>query len=299
MSTEILLESGTNELELMEFYIGGQSFGINISKILQIMTCMEVTAVPDAPPEVEGVFILRGQLISVINLSKVTGIDYTPGPKDIFIICEFNQMQVAFHVSRVSGINRISWSDISVPPNDDGLYALATGTTECSGHEIIILDFEKIVSKINRSAGLDTSSADNIRITEAGMKKKRILVADDSKFLNQLICESLEKIGFTNIVSFSDGQDAWDFIQSNINKDEDIRSQVSCVISDIEMPKMDGHHFTKLMKSDEKYKEIPIILFSSLINEQMIEKGKAVGADAQFSKPQMSDLIAYLIGILA
>lgn len=304
MDTNILLESGTNELELLEFEVGNSCYGINISKVVEIMINQEVTPVPNAPEEVEGVFIPRDKLISVIDLHKVLNTQCTKTDKDIFIICEFNQMQVAFHVSKVKGIQRISWSDISDPPSiangsNSEAAGLSTGVAKVNGRIIIILDFEKIVSKLNRSAGLDTTGIDRLTRPDAVVGNKRIVVADDSKFLNKMITDSLEHIGFYNIQSFSNGQDAWDYIQSYRDSGDKITDDIAAVISDIEMPKMDGHRLTKLIKDDAVLKDIPVILFSSLINEQMIAKGKSVGADAQFSKPQIKDLINYLVNLLS
>ncbi len=304
MDTNILLESGTNELELLEFEVGNSCYGINISKVVEIMINQEVTPVPNAPEEVEGVFIPRDKLISVIDLHKVLNTQCTKTDKDIFIICEFNQMQVAFHVSKVKGIQRISWSDISDPPSiangsSSEAAGLSTGVAKVNGRIIIILDFEKIVSKLNRSAGLDTTGIDRLTRPDAVVGNKRIVVADDSKFLNKMITDSLEHIGFYNIQSFSNGQDAWDYVQSYRDSGDKITDDIAAVISDIEMPKMDGHRLTKLIKDDAVLKDIPVILFSSLINEQMIAKGKSVGADAQFSKPQIKDLINYLVNLLS
>lgn len=304
MDTNILLESGTNELELLEFEVGNSCYGINISKVVEIMINQEVTPVPNAPEEVEGVFIPRDKLISVVDLHKVLNTQCTKTDKDIFIICEFNQMQVAFHVSKVKGIQRISWSDISDPPSiangsSSEAAGLSTGVAKVNGRIIIILDFEKIVSKLNRSAGLDTTVIDRLTRPDAVVGNKRIVVADDSKFLNKMITDSLEHIGFYNIQSFSNGQDAWDYIQSYRDSGDKITDDIAAVISDIEMPKMDGHRLTKLIKDDAVLKDIPVILFSSLINEQMIAKGKSVGADAQFSKPQIKDLINYLVSLLS
>ena len=123
---------------------------------------------------------------------------------------------------------------------------------------------------------------------------KHIVIAEDSPFLNTLIQSTLGEAGYNNIVSFDNGKDAWDYISGHKNFDGDILDQISCLISDIEMPKMDGHHLTKLIKDDEVLRRIPVYLFSSLINEQMRVKGESVGADAQFSKPQIGALIKYI-----
>lgn len=304
MNTNILLESGTNELELLEFQVGNGNYGINISKVVEILINQDVTPVPNAPDEVEGVFIPRDKLISVIDLHKVVRVPHTKSEKEMFIICEFNRMNVAFHVTNVKGIQRISWSDISDPPavssgDNSGAAGLSTGVAKIAGKIIIILDFEKIVSMLNKDAGLDTHGLEKLTKPGEDIGNKRIVVADDSKFLNKMITDSLAGIGFHNIVSFSNGQDAWNYVSSFRDKEDNITSHISCVISDIEMPKMDGHRLTKLIKDDHVLRKIPVLLFSSLINEQMIEKGKSVGADGQFSKPQIKDLIAHLTEILS
>lgn len=304
MNTNILLESGTNELELLEFQVGDNNFGINISKVVEIMMDQEVTPVPNAPDEIEGVFIPRDKLISVIDLHKVIHVPHASTGKEIFIICEFNRMNVAFHVTSVKGIQRISWSDISDPPavangNGSDAIGLATGVAKIDDRIIIIMDFEKIVSTLNRDAGLDLHGLEQIDKASEIVGSKRLVVADDSKFLNKMITDSLGKMGFHNVVSFSNGQDAWEYIQAFKDKGDDITSHIACVISDIEMPKMDGHRLTKLIKDDKVLRKIPVLLFSSLINEQMIAKGKSVGADGQFSKPQMKELISSLVDILS
>lgn len=305
METNILLESGTNELELLEFIVGSNSYGINIAKVSEIMINVDVTPVPNAHEAVEGVFIPRDKLISVIDLHKVLHSENTSDGKNIFIVCQFNQMLNAFHVSKVKGIQRISWSDISEPPSiansDNNGYGMgmSTGIAKINDRIIIILDFEKIVSELDRSSALDTTGVDDIQKPNAIISNKHILIADDSPFLNKMITSELSNLGYKNITSFQNGQQVWDYLQQYKNTENDITSEIACIISDIEMPKMDGHHLTKLIKDDQTFKRIPVLLFSSLINKQMRIKGESVGADAQFSKPQIKDLIKTLITILS
>ncbi len=293
MENNILLESGTNELEVLEFTVGGQSFGINIAKVNEIMNYQPMIPVPESPEEFEGVFTPRDKVISVIDLHKVLHKEKIESGHDLLIICNFNQMDVGFHVSSVKGIQRISWEDIEKPPriSGDGISNIATGIAKLTDRIILILDFEKIVSDINRSAVIDTTGA-----TKAGEDKaeKHIVIAEDSPFLNTLIQNTLREAGYNNVVSFDNGKDAWDYVSGHKGLSADILDDISCVISDIEMPKMDGHHLTKLIKDDDILQKIPVYLFSSLINDQMRIKGESVGADAQFSKPQIGLLINYV-----
>lgn len=300
METNILLESGTNELELLEFVVGDNNYGINIAKVNEIMIDVEVTPIPNAPESVEGVFIPRDRMISVIDLHKVLHSKNSGSERNIFIICQFNQMFNAFHVSRVKGIQRISWNDISQPPsianadNSGSAMGMATGIAKVDGRIIIILDFEKIVADLNRSSGLDLTGIEEL--SEMNMtSNKHIVVADDSMFLNKMVINTLNSLGFKNVASFQNGQQAWDYISKLKETSGDITSKIACVISDIEMPKMDGHRLTKLIKDDPILKKIPVLLFSSLIDDQMRTKGNSVGADAQFSKPQIKDLIKSML----
>ncbi len=268
MENNILLESGTNELEVLEFIVGKQNFGINIAKVNEIMNYQPMIPVPDSPAEFEGVFTPRDKVISVIDLHKVLNKESDDASHDLLIICNFNQMDVGFHVSSVKGIQRISWEDIEKPPriSGDGVNNIATGIAKLSDRIILILDFEKIVSDINRSAVIDATGATQ---TDASKSEKHIVIAEDSPFLNTLIQNTLHDAGYNNIVSFDNGKDAWDYISGHKDVGGDILDQISCLISDIEMPQMDGHHLTKLIKDDAVLKRIPVYLFSSLINEHI------------------------------
>ena len=155
---------------------------------------------------------------------------------------------------------------------------------------MLILDFEKIVSDMDPSAALDTSG---VNAVGGDKSDKHIVIAEDSPFLNTLIVNTLHEAGYKNVVHFDNGKDAWDYVNGHRELGGNILDQISCVISDIEMPKMDGH-LTKMIKDDPILKAIPVYLFSSLINEQMRIKGESVGADGQFSKPQIGQLIQYL-----
>lgn len=298
--TGILLESGTNELELLEFDICGNSYGINIAKVREIMMEQELVPMPQAPAEIEGVFMPREKLITVIDLHKVLGKEKPADARGLFIICEFNGMDIGFHVSSVQGIQRIGWTAIEKPPqvSSDANTGIATGIAKVNGKILVILDFEKIVGDINKSAGLDLAGSENIKADKI-TSEKHIVIAEDSQFLNKMIVNSLADIGFKDIRSFPNGKEAWDYLSKFTNYDGDITECVAAVITDIEMPQMDGHHLTKLIKSDSKLKKIPVFLFSSLINEQMYQKGLSVGADEQFSKPQIGMLIERLMQILS
>lgn len=289
MDTKILLENGTNELEVLEFKLDGNAYGINVAKIKEIITYQPVTPVPNAHPSVEGIFMPRDTMITAIDLKNCLQRG-TSEPGGLFIITSFNKLDIAFHVDSVVGIHRVSWRDIikpgsTVSTTEDGV---STGIIKFEDRLIIILDFEKIVADINPETGLKMTE-----IEELGDRERNdvpILIAEDSPLLNKLIVDSLHKAGYSNLIHTENGQQAYDVIQE-CKQEGTLKEHVQCIITDIEMPLMDGHRLTKLVKSDEETKDIPVVIFSSLVNEEMKRKGAALGANAQLSKPEIGNLV--------
>jgi two-component system chemotaxis response regulator CheV len=299
MQTDILLESGTNELEIMEFSIAGISFGINVAKVTEIMQYVPVRPMPHCHPAIEGVFKPRDKIITVFNLPKYMELPpCEDNSRDLFMITGFNKLNVAFHVHAVEGIHRIKWSDIEKPNNitDGGGDSISTGIAKVNGKLITIIDFEKIVSDISPETGIQLSEIEALGPRERS--EKPVVTADDSMLLRKMIYQALTTAGYTNIKSFSDGRETWNYLESLrdkvIHKGEPIETQVAAVISDIEMPLMDGHRLTKLIKDDATLKKVPVILFSSLIDDAMQVKGRELGADAQLSKPEIGNLVSTL-----
>ena len=289
MDTKILLENGTNELEVLEFRLDGNAYGINVAKIKEIINYMEVTPVPNSHPSIEGIFMPRDTMITAIDLKNCLQRGVSE-PGGLFIITNFNKLDIAFHVDSVVGIHRVSWREIIKPgstisTSEDGV---STGIIKFDDRLIIILDFEKIVTDINPETGLKVAD-----IEELGERHRidvPILIAEDSPLLNKLIVDSLHKAGYVNLIHTENGQQAYDVIQE-CKKEGTLRDHVQCIITDIEMPLMDGHRLTKLVKSDDETKNIPIVIFSSLVNDDMKRKGEALGANAQLSKPEIGNLV--------
>lgn len=292
--TKILLESGTNELELMEFVIAGETFGINVAKVREIMIVDEVKKMPNSHDMVEGIFKPRDEIITVIDLAKYLGIERENDEKSIFIATHFNKLNFAFRVDRVIGIARVSWENIKKPNRviyggDEGA---ATGIAEFSNRLITILDFEKIVAEVSPESSIQYES-----IEKMGERKdcdKPILVAEDSMLLAKLIIDCLHGAGYKNVIRTDNGQEAWNFLQEIKDSGENIEEHVACIVSDIEMPLMDGHRLTKLVKEDPILNHLPLILFSSLISDEMRRKGEELGADAQITKPEIAELVGLI-----
>ena len=289
MDTNILLESGTNELEVLEFTLGDNHYGINVAKIREILQYMPVTPVPNTHPSVEGIFMPRDTMITVINLKNSLNLPQTD-EKGLFIITNFNKLNVAFHVDQVIGIHRVSWENIIKP--DETLTgeqgSTATGVIKMDDRLIVILDFEAIVASISPQTGLRVNDIDEMEARDRS--DATILIAEDSALLSKLITECLKKSGYTNLIVEENGQEAWDVIK-DMQEKGDITKHLDCIITDIEMPLMDGHRLTKLVKSDAELRDIPVIIFSSLVNEEMRKKGEQLGADAQLTKPEIGKLV--------
>lgn len=296
---EILLESGTNEIEIMEFTIDQNVFGINVAKIREIMNSDDVKKMPHVHPSVEGIFKPRDILITVIDLPHYLGMggDHDRG-KDLFIVTNFNNIHIAFRVDTVEGIDRISWQDIQKPDKTiyGGREGIVTGLAQFEDRLITVLDFEKIVADIAPETGIQLSEID--ALGEREKNESPILVVEDSMLLSAMILEALHKAGYTNTIKKDNGQEAWDYLKEirnkALNEEATVDDQVALIITDIEMPQMDGHRLAKLVKDNAELKRIPVVIFSSLVNEEMRRKGEELGVDEQLSKPE----IGHLVGVV-
>ena len=197
----------------------------------------------------------------------------------------------------IEGISRISWQSIQKPDRTlaNGAESVATGIAQCDDQLVTILDFEKIVAEISPETGIKIEEID--QMGERSVTTAPVVVAEDSILLQRMIGTALQKAGFTDVKIFNNGQEAWEYL-SSIKDDPDLYKKVNLLITDIEMPMMDGHRLTKLVKDDMRLKRIPVVIFSSLINEQMRVKGKEVGADEQLTKPEIGHLVEVLDTLL-
>ena len=296
MDTKILLENGTNELEILEFIVDGNSYGINVAKIKEIIRYLDPTPIPNAHPSVEGVFMPRDTMITAIDLQNCLQRGQSK-PGGLFIVTNFNNLDIAFHVESVLGIHRLTWKDINKPSTVTSSYdnGVSNGIVKVNNKLIVILDFEKIVTDISPETGLKVSE-----IEALGVRERRdvpVLIAEDSPLLNKLIVESLKLAGYERIIHTQNGQETYDLVMDFCDKGI-LQDNVKCIITDIEMPEMDGHRLTYLLKNDDRTKDIPIVIFSSLVNDEMKKKGEALGANAQLSKPEIANLVHIVDGLV-
>lgn len=287
----ILLESGTNELEIVEFEVGNSKFGINVSKVKEIIQPIPITFIPHAHPHVEGIIQLRGEVLPVVDMVKVLGLSTDQrNPDQKFIVAEFNKQTVVFHVDSVSQIHRISWEQIEKPSEMyQGGNAQIIGVIKYQGQIMLLLDFEKIVLDINPATGINVNAVKKLGKRERSNKK--IVVAEDSPLLRQLLSDTLTEAGYVNLDFFENGKEAFTYLESLMDKGGKISDHVQFVITDIEMPQMDGHHLTKKIKTHPVLSVLPVVIFSSLTSDVLRHKGDEVGAIDQISKPEIAELI--------
>ncbi|EAD3258216.1 chemotaxis signal transduction protein CheV [Listeria monocytogenes] len=291
----ILLQSGTNELEIVTFTVGENLFCINVLKVKEIIHPLEVTPVPDSNPAIEGVSQVRGEIMPVVNLARVMKLPEIEPENTKFIITELNQMKIVFRVDEVHRIQRISWEQIEEPEKlSIGLEELAVGIVKLDGNLVLLLDYEKIIYEISGNADFAVTGEDRMA-RKVNREEKTIFIAEDSQMLRQLLEDTLHEAGYTNLQFFANGREAQEHIFKLLKEQkEQTFENVNLLITDIEMPQMDGHHLTKVIKEDEIGCELPVVIFSSLITEDLEHKGAGVGADAQVSKPNIHQLINIL-----
>ncbi|WP_018922394.1 chemotaxis protein [Salsuginibacillus kocurii] len=290
-NSNILLDSGTNELELVMFSVGSGTFGINVLKVREIIQPVEVTETPNKHQHVEGMIRLRDEVMPVINLAAVLGLenDVPESSQDKFVIAELNQMKVAFHVHSVSRIHRISWEQIEKPNEiSQGIHAHTIGVVKMENAMALLLDYEKIVVDIAPEAA--GNAQDIKRLNNRERQNINIVIAEDSPILRKLLEDTLGEAGYENVRMFTNGKEAWEYLQ-RISAGEKSHNEVDIIITDIEMPQMDGHHLTVKVKDEPELQHLPVIVFSSLITEDLYHKGEKVGADAQVSKPEIVSLV--------
>ncbi|MEG0566101.1 MAG: chemotaxis protein, partial [Hungatella sp.] len=244
---EILLESGTNEIEIMQFTVYGELYGINVAKVKEIMMSDKVKPMPHVHPAVEGIYKPRGTMVTVVDLPYyLTNKPTEHNARDLFIVTHFNKMYIAFRVHSVVEISRISWTDIRKPDSSitGGEDGVATGIAQCGDQLVTILDFEKIVADIAPETGIQMDEID--RLGKRPDTNVPIIMAEDSVLLTKMIESSLHKAGYVNIRAFNNGEEAWEYL-SSIRDAKYLKDKVQLIITDIEMPKMDGHRLTKLV----------------------------------------------------
>jgi two-component system chemotaxis response regulator CheV len=293
----ILLESGTNEVEILRFKVAGELYAINVVKVSEILEVNNIAKVPNSHVAVPGVSLIRGDVITIIDMLQVLEGRPNPNVKSAMtLVCEFNKLKVAFAIEEVLGISRILWSDIQ-KPNEITNTSLVIGNINHNNEIVMLLDFEKIVMDISPASGINMDRVKDIEKKDRSSYK--IVLADDSPMIRDVLKNTLTEAGFTNMKFYNDGLEAYTYLEG-LSKDynSDYGKYVDLLITDIEMPQMDGHTLTRRVKEHPVLNGLPVVIFSSLITDELMHKGESVGADGQMSKPEIDKLVSVVDELL-
>ncbi|MBL4584378.1 MAG: chemotaxis protein CheV [Pseudomonadales bacterium] len=286
---------GKNRLELLLFRLGTkQTFGINVFKVKEVLQCPALTQLPKSDPVVSGVANIRGQTISIVDLAFAVGSAAIPEEerRDCFvIITEYNRLTQGFLVRSVERIVNMNWESIHPPPRGVGDENYLTAVTEIEGRLVEIIDVEKVLSEV---VDLDCEVSEEF-VPEAPPegeepeKGRRVIIADDSLVARKQLIRCLETIGL-EVVSFNDGRQTWDFLLEQVEAGIHLNDEYLMLISDIEMPEMDGYTLTSNIRGHSELSDMHVVLHTSLsgvFNQSMVEK---VGANNFIAKFQPDEL---------
>lgn len=306
--SEILLEVGTNELEILEFFIdherpdGGSErvyFGMNVAKVMQVIESPGLEPCAHAPhPSFLGVIPLREHILPIIDVSVWLGMRRAKSSRDLVIATEFSKAVNGFLVSGVTEIHRVGWEEVKAPGRFLSRFAGAAiiGTVERPDHLVQLLDMESILTD------LDPESMRLAAISPVHARERYpVLVADDSQPILEMITTNLKAANFVPLTAAT-GEAAWDTLcrlrDRAAVEGRDIYELVRIVISDIEMPTLDGFTLTKRIKEDPVLGKVPVILYSSIITQEQLHKGAFVKADDQVSKPELNEMASRAIALI-
>jgi two-component system chemotaxis response regulator CheV len=309
---DILLDAGTNELEVLIFTMHGAWFGVNVAKVREVIRPVRTFATPGQHPSVVGMFNIRGSVMPVVDLAFHMGLaercsDILAGDKRI-IITEFNGHQAGFVVDTVDQIHRLSWEKVKPSPdlNVVGSFGNAageaseirpgstTGTIELDGRIILMIDFESVADSILHEDKLHIDRVEN----EFGVDRasKKVIVVEDSSFMRGVLERVFRASGYDQLRIYPDGASAWEAVLDTVDRRGET---LDAVVSDIEMPRMDGLALARRIREHSSTRDMPIVLFSSLISKDNLKKGEQVGVNAQIAKPELADMVRLIDRIVS
>lgn len=285
--------AGTNKLEILLFTLGidnrthrRENFGINVFKVREVMRTPEITQAPEMPSAVEGMVSLRGHLIPVIDLAKYVGVQTETKP-EIMIVSEYNGHTQGFLVEAVDTILRLDWSQMRVPPEmlSNNMRGLVTAVTELDNNKLVMmLDVEKVLAETN---DIDDSQEFRAIEPQSDLMGMKVFFADDSVVARKQIERTLDAMKISHQYAIN-GKRAWDELQriatyaDTVGKP--VRELITMILTDVEMPEMDGYMLTKHVKSDPRFAGIPVLMHSSLSGHSNQKLGQSVGVDAYVAK---------------
>ncbi len=297
----ILLEAGTNEVEILLFQVGKQLCGVNVAKVREARKLEQVTFLPNFPDAIDGVVRVRDTVVPAVDLEKYLWGTTERGDQanERHLLLEFNDRLIAFRVQAIDRVHRVSWKDIKPMPQGTGNNAPVTGILVLGGRIVTLLDFESIGANLGIS-GSTHISGELTSVAASNTTRCPLVFADDSALIRRMMEDALHQAGYEDVRAFADGQEAWDYLceVAKANTANSVRQTVAGIITDVEMPRMDGFSLTKRIREDPVLKDLPVILFSSLVSRDNEKKGQQVGATAQVSKPKWEELSSTLVEVL-
>lgn len=308
----ILLQSGNNEVEFIEFKIGNVAYGINVAKVERVIArpSVKITRMDNLGTAIMGSIYVHEVPVQLIDLRKAlhmpesSGSDRVEEDRQLILVTKFNKKTTSFLIDTVNKIHRTSWSEfepIDATMSGAALSSYVTGTIKINGRVIIILDLEHLMLEFSPSSGVEEVSdvLDDPDDLFARREAIKLIYAEDSGVIRKMMLNTLTSNGYKNVQSFEHGRAAYEYILSLKQRGEveggTVSDYVDCIITDIEMPQMDGLTLCKSVKDAATGAAIPsVIVYSSLINDSMSKKCASVGADAQVSKPHGNEIITIL-----
>ncbi len=305
---DVLLETGTNELEIIEFFVHEKVgdtqethyFGVNVAKVLEVVEAPEglTSSEAAAHPSFLGTIPLRDLILPVVDLSVWLDVDRDEEINEPIIVTEFNGIITGFLVSGVTQIHRVDWRDVKPPSKYVSSMEnnCITGTIKINDRFVLMLDLEQVLADLDESGQTAANASDIV-----SEERYRVLIADDSTSVRELLKTNFTTANF-EVTLAGDGVEAWDKLKEIKDKAQAEGKRpldyMDVVVSDVEMPQMDGYTLTRKIKEDPILKELPVTLFSSLISKRVLHKGKAVMADAQVTKPEFHGLTEKVIELV-
>ena len=297
--TGILLNAGTNELEVLVFTIGGSICGVNVAKVREVVRWTPPTQTPNLHPSVDGMFKLRGEVIALVDLARHLGMESCHADEEDrrVIVTEFNGRRTAFVVDSVEQIHRLSWTAVEPVPDlnsfagmeaaSERAVSACTGVLNLNDRLVLMIDFESVADSIVFD---DRLHKPEIADPPLGLdrSKIRVVMAEDSAFMRELLTQVLNGAGYGSVEVFEDGQAAWQRL-NDANA-----APVDVLLADIEMPRIDGLHLTSRVRESRELKSLKVVLFSSLVTDDNRKKGEEVGADAQIAKPELASVVSVI-----
>ena len=283
---------GQNRLELLLFRVNiNQLYGINVFKVKEVLQCPKLTIMPKSSPVVRGVANIRGGTIPILDLSMATGSAPLANIDNSFvIITEYNTKVQGFLVQSVERIVNMNWESIHPPPKGTGRDHYLTAVTHLDDKMVEIIDVEKILAEVAPTSEVISEGVLNAE-TQARAVSKRVLTCDDSSVARKQVTRCLETVG-VEVVALNDGRQALDYLKAMVEEGKNPADEFLMLISDIEMPEMDGYTLTAEIRADPRMQKLHIILHTSLsgvFNQAMVKK---VGADDFLAKFRPDDLAA-------